>query len=237
MIETIGYITKEEKLVSLEHDIIPNTQVIETREPFPGYHGKDLPGELSASAPEFIFFVTKQKYTTEHIARVTKNIRKYFKEEVDIARAEINIFNNKYPSIRVKNCQDFSKIAELQSCYKGEGIKFAKKTKVDTLGLIRIQKHFNMEEVATGIFKDLEETNTSYLQIPVELKWPQFKSITIKIKNNMDDSNFDAALGLFYRKGGLVDFVRIYAENADTKRLEDIRDRYTKEISRILLNS
>ena len=237
MIETVGYITKEEQLVSLTHDVIPNTQVIETREPFPGYHGKDLPGELSSSAPEFVFFVTKQKYTTENIARFTRNIKRYFSEDVDIARAEINIFNTKYPCIRVKNCKDFSKVAELQSCYKGEGVKFAKKTKVDTLGLIKIQKHFHIEELGQGIFKDLEEGNTYYLKIPTELKWPQFKTITFKIKNNMNDSNFDAALGMFYRKGGLVDFVRIYDQSADIKRLEDIRDRYIKEISKMILNS
>jgi len=237
MIETIGYIKKEEHLVSLEHDIIPNTQVIETREPFPGYHGKDLPGELSASAPEFVFFVTKQKYTTEHIARISQNIRKYFNGDIDIARAEINIFNNKYPCIRVKNCKDFSKIVELQTCYQGEGIKFAKKMKVDTLGQITIQKHFNMEQMAEGIFKDLDEENTSYLQIPIEIKWPQFKRMTLKIKNNMDNNNFDAALGLFYRKGGLADFIRIYDKNADIKRLEDLKTRYMNEISRVLLNS
>jgi len=237
MIETIGYIKKEEHLVSLENDIIPNTQVIETREPFPGYHGKDLPGELSASAPEFVFFVTKQKYTTDHIARVTKNIRNYFNDDIDIARAEITIFNTKHPCIRVKNCKDFSKITELQKCYRGEGIKFAKKKQVDTLGLIKIQKHFHLEEISKGIFKDLDEENTSYLQIPVEIKWPQLKRITFKIKNNMEDNNFDAALGLFYRKGGLIDFVRVYDKSADIKRLEDIKTRYMNEISRILLNA
>lgn len=237
MIETIGYITKEEHMVSLEHDIIPNTMVIETRQPFPGYHGKNLPGELSAEVPEFVFFVTKQKYTTENIARVTQNIKKYFKDDIDIARAEIYVFNTKLPCIRLKHCKDLSKIEELQSCYKGEDIKFAKKKKVDTIGLIKIQKHLMLEEIAGGIYKDLEEERTHYLQIPVELKWPQFKSITLKIKNNMDDSNFDAALGMFYRKGGIVDFVRIYDKNASKERLEDIKNLYLKEISKLILNS
>jgi hypothetical protein len=236
MIETIGYITKEEYLASLEHEIFPNTMVIETRKPFPGYHGKDLPGE-SSSLPEFIFFVTKQKYTTEHIARVTQNIRKYFKDDIDVARAEITVFNTKYPCLRVKNCEDFSKITELQDCYKGEGIKFAKKKKVDSIGLIKIQKHFIIEEITEGIYKDIEEEKTTYLQVPVYLTWPQFKSITYKIKNNMDDSNFDAAQGLFYRKGSIVDVVRIYAANIDTNKLEDIRSRYLKEISRSILNA
>ncbi|MCF6239938.1 MAG: hypothetical protein L3J74_01180 [Bacteroidales bacterium] len=236
MIETIGYITKEEYLASLELEIIPNTMVIETRKPFPGYHGKDLPGE-SSSLPEFIFFVTKQKYTTEHIARVTQNIRKYFKDDIDVARAEITIYNTKYPCIRVKNCEDFSKIAELQECYKGEGIKFAKKKKLDSVGLIKIQKHFTIEEITEGIYQDTEEEKTHYLQVPVYLTWAQFKSITYKIKNNMDDSNFDAAQGLFYRRGSIVDVVRIYAADIDTNKLEDIRSRYLKEISRNILNA
>jgi len=233
MIETIGYITKEEHLASLEHDILPNTMVIETREPFPGYHGKDLP---DTSTPEFVFFVTKQKYTTEHIARVTQNIRKYFKDDVDIARAEITIYNTKYSCIRVKNCEDYSKVVELQECYKGEGIKFAKKKKVDTVGLIRIQKHFSIEETTEGIYKDMEEEHTTYLQVPIFMTWPQFKSITYKIKNNMGDSNFDAAQGLFYRRGNIVDLVRIYAD-IDINKLEDIRSRYLKEISRSILNA
>ncbi|OQY00698.1 MAG: hypothetical protein B6I20_08375 [Bacteroidetes bacterium 4572_117] len=192
MIETIGYITKEEHLISLEHDIIPNTLVIETKAPFPGYHGKNLPGELSVATTEFVFLVTKQKYTTEKIARITQNIRKYFKEDIDIARAEISIYNKKIPCIRLKNCMDISKVAELQSCYKGEDIKFAKQKKIDTVALIKIQKYMAIEEIGEGIYKDLEEENTSYLQIPMELNWPQFKSITHKIKNNMDNSNFDA---------------------------------------------
>ena len=236
MIETIGYLTKEEHLASLEHDIIPNTLVVETRQPFPGYHGKDLPGD-SASPPEFIFFVTKQKYTTEHIARLTHNIRKYFSENIDVARAEISIYNTKYPCIRVKNCENFSKIKELQECYKGEGIKFAKKQKIDSIGLIKIQKHFVINELTEGIFEDEEEEHTTYLQVPVYLTWPQFKSITYKIKNNMDDSNFDAAQGLFYRRGSIVDVVRIYAHNIDLNKLEDIRSRYLKEISRSILNA
>ena len=53
----------------------------------------------------------------------------------------------------------------------------------------------------------------------------------------MDDSKFDAALGLFYRKGGLVDFVWIYTESTDIERFGGIWGAYTKEISRILLNS
>ena len=82
----------------------------------------------------------------------------------------------------------------------------------------------------------MEEEHTTYLQVPIFMTWPQFKSITYKIKNNMGDSNFDAAQGLFYRRGNIVDLVRIYAD-IDINKLEDIRSRYLKEISRSILNA
>ena len=235
MLETIGNITKEEHLASLSQEIIPNTLIIETRDPFPGYHGKDLPGETGFNL-DSLFFVTKQKYTTERIARVTQNIRKYFKEDLDIARAEIITANTKYPCIRVRNCSNFSKVNELYECYTGEGLKFAKRKNIDAKGLINIQKHFYIEETDKGIYKDLEEANTSYVQVPVYLSWPQFKSITYKIKNNIENNNFDAAQAMFYRRGKVVDTIRIYGTIDDKKQLNEIKNRYLKEISKTILN-
>ena len=234
-IETIGYVLKEEKFATLTHNIIPNTFVVETQNPYPGYHGKNLPGE--SIVPEFVFFVTKKKYTTEQIARVTNNIRKYFGEDIDVARAEITVYNKTFPCIRIKDCKDFTRISELQSCFKSEGIDFAKSKMIETTGLINIQKHFYLEEISDGIYRDLEEVNSSYLRIPVNLNWEQFRAITMKIKNSQDISNFDAALALFYRRQGVVDVVRIYNKEPKPKELIDIRARYHNEIKKLLLDS
>lgn len=234
-IETIGYILKEEKFATLEHNIVPHTFVLEAQNPFPGYHGKDLPGE--SKVPEFVFFVTKKKYTTEHIFRVTHNIRKYYDEDLDVARADINILNKKFPTIRIKDCKDFTMISELQSCYKSEGIEFVKSQKVETIGLVNIQKHFFVEEVEEGIYNDLDDENYFYLQIPVNLNWEQFRAITMRIKNSMEQSKFDVALGLFYRRQGIVDVVRVYNKEAKLEELRDIRDRYHDKIKKILLDN
>lgn len=234
-IETIGYILKEEKLATLTHSILPNTFVVETQAPYPGYHGKDLPGAITV--PEFVFFVTKKKYTTEQIERMAKNIRKYFDEFIDVARAEINVYNKTYTSIRIKDCKDLKRITELQSCFKSEGVDFDKSRAVDTTGLINIQKHFYIEETSEGIYRDLEDANSFYVQIPVRLNWEQFRAITLKIKNAQETSNFDAALGLFYRRNGVVDVVRIYDKEPSPEKLNDIRARYLNEIKKLLLDS
>jgi len=234
-IETIGYILKEEKIATLKHNILPNTFVVETQDSYPGYHGKDLPGELKV--PEFLFFITKQKYSSEHLARVTKNIRKYFKDEIDIARAELTVYNTLLYSIRIKGIKDFTKISELQSCFKSEGIEFAKSKNVEAECLIKIQKQFILEEKSEGIFQDLEEPSLSYIQVPINLTWQQFKVITSKIKHAMDSGNFDAALGLFYKKQGLTDFVRIYDKEGNIQKMKDLHNRYSNEIKKLLLDN
>jgi len=234
-IETIGYILKEEKLANLSQGIIPNTFVLETLNAYPGYHGKDLPGEVTV--PEFVFFVTKKKYTTEHIARTTQNIRKYLGREIDVARADISIFNKTYPSIRVANNTNLEGILELQNCFKSEGFEFEKAKKVESFGLINIQKHFYLEEEGDGIYRDLENKNYAYFQIPAKLNWEQFRAITMKIKHALESSKFDVALGLFYRLLGVVDVVRVYDKELKVDKLKNVKERYHNEIKKLLLDS
>jgi hypothetical protein len=235
IIETIGYILKEEKLTSLKHHILPNTLVLETTDPYPGYHGKDLPVE--SSVPDFIFFVTSQKYTSEQLARITMSIRKYFKEEVDIARAEITIYNSVLHGIRIKGLKDYKSLENLQLCFRSEGIALSKGKKIDASGMIKIQKQFIISEIIEGIFSDVEDANTSYIQIPIQLSWEKFRAMTVKIKNTLDYKNFDAAMGLFYRKNGITDFIRIYYKEGNTQHLKEIHSKYVSEIKKLVLDS
>ncbi|MBN1251219.1 MAG: hypothetical protein JXR51_10980 [Bacteroidales bacterium] len=235
IIETIGYITKEEKLANLKHNILTNIFVIETIEAFPGYHGTNLPED--SKVPEFIFLITKQKYSTEFVARASKNISEYFKYGIDIAKGEINAFNTKLPCIRLRKCKNFENLPELVSCFKDEGFKFAKSQNIDDNCIIHVLINFNIEEISEGIYKDLEKENTFYLTVPMKLKWQQFKTITFHIKNNLDNNNFDAAQGFFYRKNNNIeDVVRIYDKESNIKALSLIKEKYLNEYKKVILN-
>ena len=59
-----------------------------------------------------------------------------------------------------------------------------------------------------------------------------FKKITLDIKNNVDNINFDAAQGVFYRKCGIVDVVRIYDQDKNVERLTTLRKLYLDEINK-----
>ena len=70
-----------------------------------------------------------------------------------------------------------------------------------------------------------------YLAIPHQLSWSLFRDVTKKVKNNIDNNNFDAALGSFYLKD-IVEFVRIYAVNLDIERLKIIRNKYVEALEK-----
>jgi hypothetical protein len=98
--------------------------------------------------------------------------------------------------------------------------------------LLRIIKIFRIQLIENQIYKDLEDDSTFYFAIPYHFTWEKFKQVTMSVKNNLDNSNFDAASGFVYQKE-LIELVRIYIKNSDTARLKAIQERYNEEILKI----
>lgn len=229
LIETIGYIKKEENLVTVENNVIPHTLVLESSHPFPGYHGKNLPEK---SCPRSLFLIVNKDYSFEQIARVTKKIKQGFKYDFNASQGNIYLKSSSYPCIRIKYLESFTFLPELQYKFLDEGIKFAKHRSFDSSSLIIINKHFYIEEIEEGIYNDMLENSKFYIELPVGLKWDEFKEITHNIKNNIDNSNFDAAQGVFYRKEGIIDVVRLYICEGEIDRVKLIQKMYIDQIKK-----
>jgi hypothetical protein len=226
IIETMGTIAKVEKLETLNNNILENTLVLEEIEPFPGYHGANLP---SGYNPRAVYLVLRKKTSTVRIMRLTQQIHKYFKTSFDGTAAQISIHNDVLHCIRIRNLDNYSIIPDIQTCYMHEGLKFMKKRKIHGDGVIDITKHFELEKLGEGIFKDLEDPFMYYLQIPVHLNWSAFLEITTAIRHNLDDLSFDAALGAIYLKE-IAEVVRIFTRDMGLEDLQKIRERYIEEL-------
>jgi len=226
---TFGSIKKEENLTSIEHDILNNTLVLENLSPFPGYH-HDVPMDPT---PNFLFLVLDQAYKFDDILRATKNLKKYFNVFFDACPGSIWLHNNQYPCIRIRGLEKFAYLPELQTCYTDEGIAMHKSKNIDSKAIIKLNKTFSLEFLQDGIYKDLVDKHMYYVALPVQLKWKAFEKVTYSVKNNLDNSNFDAAVGYFFMND-VTDFVRIYAQDPTMERLETIRQAYHDEISRML---
>ena len=227
IIETIGYIKKEESLVTVENNILSNTLVLESLHPFPGYHG-NLPNK---SRPNSLFLVTSKDYSFEEIARVTNKIKETFKNEFDAKQGHIHFKAETLSCIRINRLKSFAFISELQNLFANFDIKLAKQKSINSDGIIVINKHFFINEYEKGIYRDLVNESQSYFEIPTKLSWETFKDYTVNIKYNIDNNNFDAAQGAFYRKTGIVDLVRIYEEEKSSiERIKTIQRAYLEEI-------
>ena len=226
LVETFGYIIKIDQLETIESNILRNTFVLESSKPYPGYHGSNLPSE---SIPHHLFMVTKEKYSEEIILRKSQRIRQYFEHSFGARKAELNIFNNTYTSIRIKDLSSFSYIPELQRCYQNEGIEFLKKKSFNEKAVIKVQKHFRLNKIGDGIYKDLDDLKMYYINIPHQIMWYPFEHMTISIKNNLENNNFDAALGVLYLHD-LIDVIRIVEESCTIERLETLKALFMEEI-------
>ena len=229
IIQTLGGVAKEESLVTLTEHIMPNTFVLETLEPYPGYHGTGLPTD---SKPISIFLITKEKYSTEKILRVAHNIKKYFNHPFDAAPGTICMQNVIIPCIRVRELNNYELTGDLQRCFFSEGIHFAKKRNIKSDAIIKLKKHFNIQEIGEGIYRDIDDRSMYYIRINHQLTWQLFMQITQKIRNNVDLSNFDAGLAAIYTKD-ILDVVRIFSNDITIEKLKLLKDKYNQEIEKI----
>lgn len=228
-IESMGVLIKEEKVQTVEHYIRENTLVLESIEPFPGYHGENMP---TGSKPDSLFLITDRMYPNETIFRVSQHLCCYQSIPVDATPVEISVLNNSLYGIRLRGLNNYSLIAEIQGCYMDKNILFHRIKNINAPGLMRITKIFLIEQIENYIYKDIEDSNTYYLAVPYHFSWNLFRRVTLSIKNNMDNSDFDCASGHIYLKD-MMEFVRIYINNPDMDRLKHIREKYLDEISKI----
>lgn len=231
-LEIYGYIVKEENLETIDYKIQPNTFVVENLDPFPTYHGPEIPRE--ENKPGHLFFVTKKKYPGEDLMRKTRKIQQFFEFNFVMDRAELHVYNEPYHALRIKNLPNYELIAPLQKWYADEGIEFMTKKKIKTRETTKVKKFFNLVEIEPGFYHDTDEDHIYYAEIEYRFNWSLFYYVSERVKQSLGNiQSFDAAYGAFYRNSGVKDVVRIYGEKLDAQQLKLIRNKYLELVSKV----
>ena len=227
MLEVGGYIKKRETLSTIDNNILPNTWVLESVKPFPGYHGKNLPDEAE---PRSLFLMVSNEYSFEEIARIARSLHNSYDYSFNATVGTIYFQPYTYHCIRLKYLSSFTYIPQLQEFFGRHGVKFLKKRELERDALIRIQKVFWLWEQEPSIYRDMNNQVKYYFELPEKVEWEYFRRFTHNIKNNMVDNNFDAAVGVFYRKKHIVDMVRIYDRDRSLGKMKSLKALYEEEI-------
>ena len=228
IIETIGNLEKKETLTTIGYDDL----VLESLYPFPGYHGTTIPDE---DKPKSVFIMLKGQYSEESIIRGTQNIKKNTDIQFDASPGFVTLFNEMSQCIRIKDIKSYEVIPDLLKLFKDENFSFQSGKKIEPYeGRIRIFKYFLLDPITNCTLQDAEVAAMKYFQLPRKLEWQEFEEMTLAIKRNMEDANFDAALATIYRKEGMIDYIRIYEDvDCTIEKLNQIRKKYSQEIKKL----
>ena len=193
-INTTGIIIKKETLASLQSTINFNELVLEDISPFPGYYDHfHIPVSEKEVLPKFLFFVVRSfnLFNDDEFIRITNRIRAGLNIEFDARLGQLYLYNELKTCIRIR-VNDYNIVSDLVSGYENEGIQFAKNRLVKPYdSIIRIKKHFILNEVSNGIFEHPEKPEVHYIEIAGYLDWDTFELLTSSIKHSSEYKNFE----------------------------------------------
>jgi hypothetical protein len=227
--EVIGNVIKEESISLINHHKLPDTLVINIDHPFPGLHGMDFHLE---SKPRSVIIATSEVYSFAKILREAAKINNSTSFDINASFAKIKAGRDIIYGIRIKGLDSYSQIPELQKIWEDHGFKLLRKKNLKTEKpvSIKISKFFHIEEIEENIYKDACIDGMYFIEIPEYLPWEEFRKITMKVKNNISNNNFDAVKGLFYKDNTVKDMIRIFKPNIKEDLLQEIKKRYYKEM-------
>ncbi len=229
--ETTGYTVKEENVDFLNHHILPNTMVMNINHPFPGFYGTPV---IEESKPRSVLLVTKEKYSWEKILRTVSAINKFTDFKINGTYARASFGNIYFDSIRIKGLNSYDEIPIIQHAFQEEGFRFmnARKFKDDQTITIKLSKFYLIKEIRESIYLDMDTEHIHYIIIPHNLNWELFRNITLRIKNNISNRNFDVVSGVFFMDKTVTDMIRVFKPEISIELLKEIKERYYKEIER-----
>ncbi|MCK5846822.1 MAG: hypothetical protein KAG84_05250 [Bacteroidales bacterium] len=224
---TLTIITKEETVKTLNHNIIPNTCVLEVANPFPGYYSTSF--ITSESKPETLFIVLNEKVSLDFFYRRLYSINKNAKYDFSAALADLEFNNKKYYAIRIFDLDTYDNIVDLENLFIEAGFNLSKSVKIDAEVLIHIHKFCNLN-LTDEVYYSADNSHFVYFGVGKEISWNAFEIVTKKIRHNYIGNKFDAGLGIIFHHNKVEDVVRIYGTDLSKDDLNKLMSMYQKEI-------
>ncbi len=228
-IASLGFVLKKEKLASLKTPVNYSEFILEAIQPYPGYYSpQHIPSWSAGPKTKSIYLLMKpfECCNEEHIARMSQEIIEKSKLKLEARPGTLMIGQKEYSCIRIRLDSTFV-IPEVVEKFCEKGVSFLKKRNLNEMEcMIKVQKFFVIEQEDEGVYQDTEDSNIYYLQMTHNIPWNEFEDMTMRIKNTLSLSGFDAALANIYYGNGFIDFIRIYDPDRTIFDMKKLRKKY-----------
>lgn len=224
IIRVPGSIYKEEVLMPLEQNVMPNTNVLEATHPYANYYGH-VP---QVPKPNSIFLLTRKFYYLEEVLALVSQVADCLQDEINFASAYLEYKGKQYPAIRIKHFPDYNRLGYLQNCLHEEGLEFLPKLHFEGKSVSRVQKFFEMREIEPGIYFDNQESNKGYILCDKQFSSQHFNFTIQRLRNNGNCGLLDAVHGDIILDGILVKIIRVFSEGIKASLLKCIKSEFDK---------
>ncbi|MFV0592746.1 MAG: hypothetical protein ACK5M7_15280 [Draconibacterium sp.] len=227
--EVFVNLTKNDTLVALDEKILKGSLVFDSLNPFPGYY-HELPTDADSM---YIYMVLGKQYPLEEILRATQSIEKQYDWKFDAGKAYITIGSTNLDAIRLRHLPSLDLVEKIQEAYVNQGITFLmnKKLSGKLEARTKIVKFLLLEELAPGIFQNVNDPTFAYVQVPRYLDSEAFIKVSMDVKYNWEGHEFDAANASIYSDGKLYEVVRIRSDKMDVDYLTAIQKLYEQKMN------
>ncbi len=131
--------------------------------------------------------------------------------------------NEDHQCIRL-NVSDINNLPNLIDEFKSLGIRFYSDKHVVTYSsLIYYKKYTDFEFMQEGVYRDKNNSNRYFFEIPRKLKYDELKNGIVQIKNNCDYHLFDSFLVAFFYKNTVKDFIGVYSMHCEENRFAELK--------------
>lgn len=235
VLETIGSITKVERLVPIEKNVLPGLIVLRNTNPFPGYIYSSNPKEHPEIKWASIFILLQYKYAPEKIIKLSSQIKRHLQIDCNAVYGEIKNSSSTIPCIRIKNLKYLSSIPKLQEFIFNYGFKQVRGQAQEYDPKIKVYKSFKLLEIAESIYRDYYEREKFYVKVPIALEWEQFIRLNTRVKSLLPKNSFDAALGEIIRYNGHESVIRIFDRDKSLERAHQLCEIFNRELKNELI--
>ncbi len=229
--ERYGSLRKYELLNTIDDSaILSETLAFEAPNPFPGYYDRNP----FNTKPLYIYFVVDFPFSQEMLLLAVQKINSYIGFSFSVAKAIINICDEQFFCVRVRNINSYEQVRILQEAFIKEGLIMKKKSKEckGIEAIITIKKFFQFVKINNETMFDLTENDHAYFKIYRQIDWQTFVNIASQVKRNVSVLEFDSAIGLFFEQYNVINIIRIFCPNINVEIIQKIKNEYEIAIKR-----